>query len=109
MYSYYGKQYRRASKKLKIKWPFDPAPGEGNGNPLQYSFLENPMDQEPGGLVHGVAESQTRLSEKHNNDPAILLLCIYIYKGSEIRVTKRDLLSQVHCSVILSSQEMKRM
>ena len=25
-------------------------PGEGNGNPLQYSCLENPMDGEPGGL-----------------------------------------------------------
>ena len=25
-------------------------PGEGNGNPLQSSFLENPMDEEPGGL-----------------------------------------------------------
>lgn len=25
-------------------------PGEGNGNPLQYSCLENPMDEEPGGL-----------------------------------------------------------
>ena len=25
-------------------------PGEGNGNPLQYSCLENPMDREPGGL-----------------------------------------------------------
>ena len=23
------------------------APGEGNGNPLQYSYLENPMDREP--------------------------------------------------------------
>ena len=37
--------------------------GEGNGNPLQYSCLENPMD---GGAwwadVHGVAESRTRLS-----------------------------------------------
>ena len=35
-------------------------PGEGNGNPLQYSCLENPMD---GGAweaaVHGVAKSQT--------------------------------------------------
>ena len=34
--------------------------GEGNGNPLQYSCLENPMD---GGAwlatVHGVAESDT--------------------------------------------------
>ena len=35
-------------------------PGEGNGNPLQYSCLENPMD---GGVwwatVHKVAKSQT--------------------------------------------------
>ena len=30
--------------------------GEGNGNPLQYSCLENPMD---GGAVHGDAESDT--------------------------------------------------
>ena len=39
------------------------SPGEGNGNPRQYSCLENPMD---GGAwwaaVHGVAKSQTRLS-----------------------------------------------
>ena len=38
-------------------------PGEGNGTPLQYCCLENPMD---GGAwwaaVHGVAKSQTRLS-----------------------------------------------
>ena len=33
------------------------SPGEGNGNPLQYSCLENPR------LVHGVAKSQTRLRE----------------------------------------------
>ena len=26
------------------------SPGEGNGNPLQYSCLENPMDEEHGGL-----------------------------------------------------------
>ena len=40
------------------------SPEEGNGNPLQYSCLENPMD---GGAwwatVHGVAKSQTRLSD----------------------------------------------
>ena len=39
------------------------SPGEGNGNPLQYSCLENPMD---GGAwwatVHGVLKSRTRLS-----------------------------------------------
>ena len=26
------------------------SPGEGNGNPVQYSCLENPMDEDPGGL-----------------------------------------------------------
>ena len=26
------------------------SPGEGNGNPLQYSYLGNPMVEEPGGL-----------------------------------------------------------
>ena len=40
------------------------SPGEGNGNPLQYSCLENPRD---GGdwlaTVHGVTQSQTRLSD----------------------------------------------
>ena len=36
---------------------------EGNGNPLQYSCLENPMDRGAWrATVHGVAKSQTRLS-----------------------------------------------
>ena len=26
------------------------SPGEGNGNPLQYSCLENPMMEDPGGV-----------------------------------------------------------
>ena len=26
------------------------SPGGGHGNPLQYSYLENPMEEEPGGL-----------------------------------------------------------
>ena len=40
------------------------SPGEGNGNPLQYSCLENPMDGRAWWVtVHGVAKSQTRLSD----------------------------------------------
>ena len=35
---------------------------EGNGTPLQYSCLENPMDGGPC-TVHGVAKSRTRLSD----------------------------------------------
>ena len=40
------------------------SPGEGNGNPLQYSCLENPMDRGAWRVtVHGVTKSQTRLSD----------------------------------------------
>ena len=38
-------------------------PGKGNGNPLQYSCLGNPMDKRAWrAIVHGVAKSWTRLS-----------------------------------------------
>ena len=37
------------------------SPGEGNSYPLQYSGLENSMDC----IVHGVANSQTQLSDFH--------------------------------------------
>ena len=36
------------------------SPGEGSGNPLQYSCLENPMDREAWlATVHRVAKSRT--------------------------------------------------
>ena len=36
------------------------SPGEGNGNTLQNSYLENPMDRGTWGVtVHGVTKSQT--------------------------------------------------
>ena len=39
-------------------------PREGNGNPLQYPCLENPMDRGAWqATVHGVSKSQTRLSK----------------------------------------------
>ena len=51
------------------------SPGEGNGNPLQYSYLENSMN---GGAwwatLHGVAKSQTRLS-----DFTFFLCVIYLF------------------------------
>ena len=38
-------------------------PGEGNGNPVQYSCLENPTDREIWrATVHGVAKSWTQLN-----------------------------------------------
>ena len=40
------------------------AHGEGNGTPLQYSCLENPMDRGAWrAAAHGVAKSRTRLSD----------------------------------------------
>ena len=49
----------RNAEEAEIEWFY----GEGNGTPLQYSCLENPMD---GGTwkaaAHGIAEGRTRLS-----------------------------------------------
>ena len=57
-----SKRHRPDTINREHKNTFKPT-GEGNGNPLQYSCLENPKD---GGAwwatVHGVAKSQTRLS-----------------------------------------------
>ena len=48
------------------------SPGEGNGNPLQYSCLENSMDRGSWwATVHGVAKSQTRLSCNTTNTATI--------------------------------------
>ena len=53
----------------------NPSLGEGNGNPLQNSCLENPMDRGACWVtVHGVAKSLTRLSmhtPKPNHLPKI--------------------------------------
>ena len=39
-------------------------PGVGNSNPLQYSYLKNPMDRGAWqATVHGVAKSQTQLKQ----------------------------------------------
>ena len=40
------------------------SPGGGNGNPLQYSYLGNPMDRgAQQATVHGVTKSQTQPSD----------------------------------------------
>ena len=50
------------------------SPGEGNGNPLQYSCLENPMDRGAWwATVHGLAKSRTQL-----NDFTFSLLCVCV-------------------------------
>ena len=40
------------------------SPGKGNGNPFQYSYLDNSMDRGAWqAIVHGVAKSQARLRD----------------------------------------------
>ena len=40
------------------------SPGGGHANPLQYSYLENPMDRRTWqATVHGTAKSWTQLSD----------------------------------------------
>ena len=53
------------------------APGGGNGNPLQYSCLGNPMDRGAWwAAVHGVAKSQTRLSTQHTHTHTFSVIAI---------------------------------
>ena len=55
--------------------------GEGNGNPLQYSCLENPRDRGAWwAAIYGVAQSQTqlkRLSSTLNSRPLLIIYFIY--------------------------------
>ena len=51
------------------------SPGEGNGNPLQYFCMENPMDRGAWWVtVHRAAKSRTRLRTYSANIISFLLL-----------------------------------
>ena len=60
-------------------------PGGGNGNPLQYSCLGNPMDRGTGATAQGVTKSRTQLStlrpipqaSKHTAELSLLLLLFW--------------------------------
>ena len=56
-------------------------PGEGNGNPLQYSCLENPMDREAWwATLHRVTKSQTRLTNTFTFHMYVcVMIHIYVY------------------------------
>ena len=45
--------------------------GEGNGNPLQCSCLENPRDGEPGGLLSMGLHSQTQVKQLSSSSSSI--------------------------------------
>ena len=76
------------------------SPGEGNGNLLQYSCLENPMDRGAWwATVHGVAKSWTQLSEHTLRvEPKLpkWMLNIFPFLGMSSRNIKDVGLSQNH-------------
>ena len=57
--------------------------GEGNGNPFQYSCLENPRD---GGAwwaaVYGVAQSQTRLKQLSSSSSVFIKVALWLFPTS---------------------------
>ena len=83
---------RRFLKKLQTA-PYDPSacnagdpgsiprlgrsPGEGNGNPLQYSRLENPMDR---GATQAAPHGDARVGHNLATKPSPPLLGIYLWK-----------------------------
>ena len=72
----------------------DTSPGVGNGNPLQYSCLENPMDRDWRATVHGVAKRWTQLTEHarahtHTHTLTILLNSSpYLFFSLKVKVAQ---------------------
>ena len=78
--------------------------GEGNGRPLQYACLENPMDRGAWrAIVCGVAKSQTRLSDQHMdvhllsqsgrcviNNTIINMSCWHVLNSSDKRTSTKS-------------------
>ena len=57
-------------------------PGGGNGNPLQYSYLENPMDREAWwAAVHGVTDSWIWLSDWAHTQRWLALMSLKVFKN----------------------------
>ena len=77
------------------------SPGEGNGNPLQYSCLDNPMHYSlPGSSVHGVARvghdlvtKPPPLSYSQSNTYLALLLSLLYSKVSPVTLEHKGLLT----------------
>ena len=65
------------------------SPGEGHGNPLQYSCLENPMDRGAWqATVHRVAKSQTGLKQLSTHTHIIKEKMNTQYSGTELKPIK---------------------
>ena len=55
-------------------------PGEGHGNPLQYSCLENPIDRGAWwAIVHGFEKSLTQLKRLSTQARSSVMLSVFSY------------------------------
>ena len=70
-------------------------PGEGNGNPFQYSCLENPMDRGAWwALVHGVANSRTQLKQLSTHSHPVLVTVATKTPGGSFGLVLRLMISR---------------
>ena len=66
---------------------FERSPGEGNGNPLQYSCLGNPMDRGAWwAIVHGVAEELHMTYQLNKKTTLHLIHALYYFISSFIKI-----------------------
>ena len=79
------------------------SPGEGNGNPLQYSCLESPMDRGAWwATVHGVAESRTRLSDETTTTWCKIVRRV-VKRDTQTAVRRDESFIPLFCSIHSSS------
>ena len=63
------------------------SPGEGNGNPLQYSCLGNPLDRGAWqAIVHSVAKVSDTTSRLQTNPALLLTSCVNLVKLVDLSV-----------------------
>ena len=83
-------------ERLRFDLGLGRAPGEGNGYPLQYSCLKNPMDRGAwGATVHGVAKRRTRLSDLTHSGWQWRVLLLNVALNVTLWVNKRMCVWQV--------------
>ena len=73
----HGRLQSMGSRRVERDWATSLSRiGEGNGNPLQCSCLENPRDWGAWwAAVYGVAQSRTRLKRRSSSSSFIIIIC----------------------------------
>ena len=84
-YSPWGRKESDTTERLHFHFSLS-CIGEGNGNPLQYSCLENPRDRGAWwAAVYGVAQSRTRLKQLSSSSKSSLYILdtspFFLYKS----------------------------